>query len=68
MVIVLQKKSKVQNALYYKSKTYLVEEGTAVRKYILLIRITNQETTDYWITWFNDVLLHKERGSTLQRK
>lgn len=47
MVIVLQKKSKVQNALYYKSKTYLVEEGTAVRKYILLIRITNQETTDY---------------------
>lgn len=45
-VIVLQKNSKIQNALFQNSKTYLVKEETASIKYILLIRITNQESTE----------------------
>lgn len=46
MILVLQKKSKIQSALFQNSKTYLVEEETVARKDVLLMRITNQETTD----------------------
>lgn len=50
--------------LFQNLKTHLAEGETVARKHILLIRITNKETTEK----LNEFLLHKETGSTLQRK